>query len=84
MGDSPTEDDQVGSPDVPGPLASYTITREDANDIISQRTRYFNTLDAVNEELWIIFTCMFESSEGELLFRKSSPENRTHCVRLRR
>jgi hypothetical protein len=76
MGDSPPEDDQVGSPAVPGPVASYTITPEDASDVISQPTRYLSTLDAVNEELWIIFTGIFESLEAELIFRKTSPENR--------
>jgi uroporphyrinogen-III synthase len=76
MGDSPSEDDQVGSPAVPGPVTSYTITAEDANDIISQRTRYLDTFDAVNEELWIVFTGMLEPLEAEQIFRKSSPENR--------
>jgi hypothetical protein len=70
------DDDQVGSPVVPEPVASYTISAEDANDVISQRTSYLNTLEAVNEELWIIFTGMFEPLEAEQIFRKSSPENR--------
>jgi hypothetical protein len=66
MGDSPTEDDQVGSPSVPGPVASYTITPEEANDVISQRTRYLNTLDADNEEVRIIFIGTYESSEADV------------------
>jgi hypothetical protein len=76
MGNSSAEDEQVGIPAVPGPVANYTIAAEHAKDVVSQRTRYLNTLDADNEELWIIFTGMFEPSEAEQIFRKSSPEYR--------
>jgi hypothetical protein len=39
MGNSTAEDEQVGSPPVPGPVASYTIAAEHAKDVVSQRTR---------------------------------------------
>jgi hypothetical protein len=80
--ETPTEDDQVGSPAVPGPVASYIITPEDANDVTSQRTRYLNTLDAVNEELWIMLPACFESSEAELIFANHPRRIETHYVRL--